>query len=106
MKMNEEYNRDFKGVWIPRELWLRDDLNILEKCIFVEIDSLDNENHCIASNKYFANFCQCSESKVTNAINKLQELKMIEVMSFDGRHRKIRVVKSTRQTHKKYELLI
>ena len=96
-------NRDFKGVWIPKEIWLNENLTITEKVIFVEIDSLDNENHCIASNEYFAKFCDCSESKVTKAISKLQALGMIEVISFDGRHRKIRVVKSTEQGSKKYE---
>lgn len=95
--------RDFKGVWIPKELWLNDELTLLEKCIFTEIDSLDNDNHCIASNEYFANFCNCSESKITKAIRHLQELKMIEIMSFDGRHRKIRVVKSMMQSSKKYD---
>lgn len=94
--------RDFKGVWIPKEIWLNNELTLLEKIIFIEIDSLDNEDHCIAGNEYFAEFCNCSESKVSKAISKLQELKMIEVMNFDGRHRKIRVVKSTGQSSKKY----
>lgn len=96
-------NRDFKGVWIPKEIWLNKELTLLEKIIYIEIDSLDNEDNCIAGNDYFADFCNCSESKVTKAIKKLQELNMIEVISFDGRHRKIRVVKSTRQSSKKYE---
>ena len=96
-------NRDFKGVWIPKEIWLNEELTLLEKIIFVEIDSLDNEDNCTAGNEYFANFCDCSESKVTKAIKKLQELNMIEVVSFDGRHRKIRVVKSTMQSSKKYD---
>lgn len=99
--MNE--SRDFKGIWIPKELWLNKELTLLEKCIFVEIDSLDNENNCIASNEYFAEFCDCSESKITKAIRRLQELNMIEILSFDGRHRRIRVVKSTMQGSKKYD---
>ena len=96
-------DRDFKGVWIPKEIWLNDELTLLEKCIFVEIDSLDNDNHCTASNKYLAEFCGCSESKVTKSIATLQQLGMIEIDGFDGRHRVIRVVKSTRQGSKKYE---
>ena len=96
-------NRDFKGVWIPKEIWLNKDLTLLEMVIFVEIDSLDNEDNCVAGNEYFADFCGCSESKVSKAIKKLQELNMIEIISFDGRHRKLRVVKSTRQSSKKYE---
>ena len=94
-------NRDFKGVWIPKEIWLNEELTLLEKIIFVEIDSLDNENHCIAGNEYFAKFCDCSESKVSKAIKKLEELGMIERLEFDGRHRKLRVVKSAMQSSKK-----
>lgn len=34
-------NRDFKGVWIPREIWFRDDIKIstVEKCYLGMIDS-------------------------------------------------------------------
>ena len=62
---------------------------------------MDNENHCIAGNEYFAKFCDCSESKVSKAIKKLEELGMIERLEFDGRHRKLRVVKSAMQSSKK-----
>ena len=96
-------NRDFKGVWIPKQIWLNEELTLLEKIIFVEIDSLDNENHCVAGKEYFATFCNCSESKVSKAIKKLKELNMIEEVSFDGRHRKIRVVKNIIESSKKYE---
>lgn len=83
--MNE--NRDFKGVWIPKEIWLNEQLTMLEKVILIEIDSLDNEHHCVASNEYLSNFCQCSISKVTAAVTKLKDLGLIEIVSFDGRHR-------------------
>lgn len=94
-------NRDFKGVWVPKEIWLREDLDAIEKVILSEIDSLDNENNCTAGNEYFAHFCQCSESKVSKTIKKLKNLQLIEVVSFDGRHRKIRVVKETIQSSTK-----
>lgn len=100
-----ERNRDFKGVWIPKNIWLNDNLTILEKVILVEIDSLDNEDHCVAGNDYLAQFCQCSESKVSGAVKKLQELGYIEVIAFDGRHRRIRscLLESTKLPPKKYE---
>lgn len=85
-----ERNRDFKGVWIPREIWLNDELTMLEKVILIEIDSLDNEQHCVAGNEYLSQFCQCSEWKIGDAIKKLQKLGYIEIVSFDGRHRRIR----------------
>jgi hypothetical protein len=57
----DENKREFKGVWIPREVWLDRRLNALEKVILIEIDSLDStERGCYASNKYIAEFCQCS----------------------------------------------
>lgn len=96
-------NRDFKGVWVPKEIWLRTDLDAVEKVILAEIDSLDNENSCVAGNEYFAHFCQCSESKVSKTIKKLKDLQLIEIVSFDGRHRKIRVVKENIQSSKIYE---
>ncbi len=85
-----ERNRDFKGVWIPKEIWLNDNLTMLEKVILTEIDSLDNEDHCIAGNEYLAQFCQCSEWKVSTAIKKLQDLGYLELVSFDGRHRRLK----------------
>ena len=86
-----EFDRDFKGVWIPKEVWLDTRLNALDKIILIEIDSLDSgERGCYASNKYIAEFCQCSESKVTKAISKLIELGYLYLQKFDGRQRELR----------------
>lgn len=102
----ENNQRDFKGVWIDKEVWLDKRLNALEKVIYTEIDSLDNgEDGCFASNEYLAKFCQCSERKISEAISKLIELDYIELKSFDGRQRVLRsrVAKSARQNNKKCE---
>jgi len=82
--------RDFKGVWIPRELYLNDDLNWTEKILLIEIDSLDNEKGCFASNKYFANFLSKSEVYISNCISKLKKEGYIYQESFDGRTRILR----------------
>ena len=90
--MEEIQNRDFKGIWIPKEVWLDDRLNALDKIILMEIHSLDNEQTgCYASNKYLAEFCQCTETKISTAISKLKELGYIELASFDGRHRILKI---------------
>lgn len=86
----EEQKRSFKGVWIDKKIWFDKRLNALEKIILVEIDSLDNEDGCFASNEYIAEFCQCSERKVRDAIAKLKEYGYIYVSGFDGRKRTIR----------------
>lgn len=84
-------NREFKGVWIPREVWLDDRLNALDKVILTEIDSLDSsERGCFASNKHIAEFCQCSETKVSTAISKLIKLNYLYVQNFDGRLRELK----------------
>lgn len=79
--------RDFKGVWFPAEVWLDDRLTALEKMILMEIDSLDNDDGCFATNEYLAEFCQCSKSKVSGAVSKLRRLGYVRVRSFDGRKR-------------------
>ena len=83
--------RDFKGVWIPKEIWLNPELSMIEKGIFTEISSLGGENHCYASNEYLAEFCQCSVPTVTRAIKHLMTLKLIEQVSFDGRVRVLKI---------------
>lgn len=93
-------NRDFKGVWIPKEIWLNKDLSAIDKCIFAEINSLDNEDHCYASNEYFAEFCGVSEATVKRSIQKLKSLGLIKQISFDGRTRVIEVIQETAQNER------
>lgn len=63
--------RDFKGIWIPKDVWLSEDLTLQEKVFFVEINSLDNEDGCFANNEYFANFFKVSKVRVSEVINSL-----------------------------------
>lgn len=87
--MNE--SRDFKGVWIPKEVWLDTRLNALDKVILMEIDSLDQgKNGCYASNEHLAEFCQCSKTKVSTTISKLIECGYLYIQNFDGRKRKLK----------------
>lgn len=98
--------RDFKGIWIPKDIWENENLNALDKIILMEIDSLDTEDlGCFASNSYLADFCKCSETKVSLSIKKLIESDYIYVDSFDGRTRKLksRLSKNERQPFKKCE---
>jgi hypothetical protein len=84
-------NRDFKGVWIPKEIWLNTELSIIEKVLLVEIDSLDNSDRgCFASNEYLASFVQLSEGRVANIISDLKKRGFIIQLFFDGRNRGLR----------------
>ncbi|MBU1145117.1 MAG: helix-turn-helix domain-containing protein [Firmicutes bacterium] len=63
--------RDFKGIWIPKEIWLDENLTIMEKVFLVEIDSLDKHNECFASNNYFASFFKVTPQRASQIINSL-----------------------------------
>ena len=68
-----EHNRAFKGIWIPREIWLSKDLTIQEKVFLAEIDSLEGKDGCFASNAYFAEFFGLSKERVRKIISSLVE---------------------------------
>ena len=72
-------NRDFKGIWIPKEIWLSTDLKVMEKLLLVEIDSLDNENGCYASNEHFSKFFSLSKNRCSEIIKSLEEKGYIEI---------------------------
>lgn len=80
--------RKFNGIFIPKEVWLDERINALDKIILMEIDSLDSsEEGCFASNEYLGNFCQCSPTKISYSINKMIKLGYIEMIKFDGKRR-------------------
>jgi len=75
----ERLPRDFKGVWIPKEIWLSEQLSLMEKVIFMEIYSLDNEDGCYASNRHFAEFFKVSERQIRTYIGTLKDKGFISV---------------------------
>lgn len=93
--MGSEFNypRDFKGIFIPREIWLDDDLNAIDKIILSEIYSLDVEDSdgCYASNEYLSKFCKCSVTKVSTSISHLIDLGYVKIAKSDGRKRFLKV---------------
>lgn len=83
--------REAKGIWIPMEIYILEDLSWQEKLLLVEVDSLDNDTTgCFASNKYFSDFLGVSESRIANLISGLIQKKYLETRDFDGRKRKLR----------------
>lgn len=73
LKGVKSVERAFKGIWIPKEIWLDENLNWVEKILLVEIVSLDNEQGCWASNAYFADFFKLSKNRISVLINSLKE---------------------------------
>lgn len=69
--MSSEH-RAFRGVWIPAEIWLSEDLTLQEKVMLVEIDSLQHPTRgCFKTNKKLAEFFQLSASRVSEIISSL-----------------------------------
>ncbi|MDR0571812.1 MAG: helix-turn-helix domain-containing protein [Rickettsiales bacterium] len=99
--------RDFKGVWMPKSIYLNENLNWTEKILLIEIDSLDDGKGCFASNKYFSEFLGVTERSITAAIANLKKLRFIEQTSFDGRIRKLKAnanaAKQMKETEEKIE---
>lgn len=90
--MSEE--RDFKGIWIPAEVWLSRELTLQEKVFFCEIDSLDNENGCFASNAYFAEFFGVTKQRASQVINSLIEKRYLAAKyKYNGTEVKKRVLR-------------
>lgn len=106
-KIADKQQRDFKGIWIPAEIWLNTDLSFLEVILLAEIDSLVKDEGCYASNAYFAEFLGVSETYVSKAISSLTKKGLVYQAAFNGRNRilktnlynnKADLNKSTRQT--------
>ena len=77
--MNYDFKRGFKGVWIPAEIWLNENLNLQEKAFYAEIDSLDNDEGCFASNNYFADFFKLSKNRCSEVIKGLEKKGLISI---------------------------
>lgn len=84
--------RIWKGVWIPKEIWLHTKLTWLERCMVAEIGDLSSkETPCTASNAFLADRFGTSEKRIANILSDLRKKGFIETVSFDGRMRGLRV---------------
>ena len=72
--------RQFKGVWIPAEIWLDARLSLVEKALYAEIDSFSGVNKSFhKANETIQLEYGVSRPTVSKAIKKLEEFGFIEV---------------------------
>lgn len=91
MDFQDEPKREFKGIFIPAEIWLDKSLSANEKVLYAEIDSFtSNDKACYISNEYIANLLGISETNASKALNSLIKKGYVVVEKFDGRRRYIR----------------
>ena len=80
-------SRDFKGIWIPKEIWLLKTISIQKKALWSEIHSLYDEEKggCYASDDYLCEFMGVKRSRLQEMLNNLTKVGMLEKVGFDGR---------------------
>ncbi|ASV31030.1 helix-turn-helix domain-containing protein [Maribacter cobaltidurans] len=84
-------DRNFQGIWIPKQIYLNTEVNWYAKILFLEIHSFtEHGKECYMSNKYISSFLKISERQVSRYISELKALGWIEETSFDGRKRYLR----------------
>ena len=92
--MSEKEKREFKGIWIPAEIWLKKELSVLERGLYAEIDSFDRTGSgCYAGNDYFAEFFGVSAPSIARAIKKLLKKEVIVRAGYRNRKRILKVNK-------------
>lgn len=97
-----DHQRDFKGAFIPKEIWCNPELDGDAKLVWGEIYALDNDFGCIASNEHFMRmFGWKNDRKVQREIKKLTDMELISV-EIDKRNdsRTIRVLGKFRHLDK------
>ncbi len=81
--------REFKGVWIPKEVWLNNELSLVEKALLAEIDSFSGDGKSFyKSNETIQEEYKISRPTISKALKKLEGMGFIKV-EFDGRKRKV-----------------
>jgi len=81
--------REFKGVWIPKEVWLHPELTLTEKALLAEIDSFTGDGKAFyKSNETIQIEYKVSRPTISKAFKKLEGMGFIKI-EFDGRRRKV-----------------
>lgn len=76
---------EFKGVWIPAEIWDRPDISWTKKCLLAEIWVLSERGYCFASNDYLSKKMQITRAGLANMLTKLRKKGLIcDMVTPDG----------------------
>jgi len=88
----KKLKRNFKGIWMPKEIYLCKDLSWLERILLAEVNSLDDGTGCYAGNKYFAEFLGCGIKNIERMKTRLRGLGFIIDRGFNGRRNLISTI--------------
>lgn len=80
--------RQFKGIWIPAEIWEDTNLTWNEKIVLMEIDSFTAAGKdCFISDEYIGKLVGASTRTAASIVAKLVRLGYVKKTRSDGRHR-------------------
>ena len=71
--------KEFKGVWIPYEIFINKKLTDKEKTIYSMILTLSKTKECIMSNSYISSMLNISKVRSSRLINSLRDKGYIKV---------------------------
>lgn len=97
-------SRDFKGAFIPKDIWCNSELDGDAKLMWGEIFALDNDFGCVAGNDHFMEmFGWKNTRKVQREIKKLHDMGLISIdRDVQNNSRVIRIVGKYRHLDKKH----
>jgi hypothetical protein len=72
-------NYAFKGVWVSKEIWINEKLTWMEKLFITEINALDNDDGCFASNDFFSKFFQITKQRCSQIIKSIESKGFISI---------------------------
>jgi len=76
----DELKRDFKGIWVTKNLYLDKNLTPVEKLLIIETKNyMDTSCNGHISNEHYVNILNVSTSTVTRSIKRLASKKYITV---------------------------
>ena len=74
----KEEERQFKGVWIPGDIYRNRELSWSQKLMLVEIDSFSkNGNECFVSNDWLSEHLQIGVSATEKCLKSLVDLGLV-----------------------------
>jgi len=85
--------KQIRGLWMPEQYLFSKDLSLQEKILMSFIYTLDQKDHCYASNKYLGELIGTSAKTVSNMLINLKKKEYIELLSWNGNIRIMRCLK-------------